>query len=365
MNLNSKVSPAMVASWLNRIESDRDDRETWLKLWNLGPQNSDAVPQLMARLRDPQSTIQGAAARFLGLIGEAAREALPELIDAIRNGDCELRHSALIAIGEIGFTTSEVEELLKRLLDSSDEFDRIYSAAALLRHRPPNTETLEVLRQARQSSNYVVRGWAASLVTGLIPRIPDAIGVAIEFLDDEDVETVEDTSRGLARNDPAIIVPLLLQHLRRENSTLRFGVLSAIREFAAHANWMSSEIIKSFLETDVFNDDDLDVRRCAANVAQFVSLNCPIVVEELRFLLGDPSDWVAEQAANALLSFGEIPIDVRREAEDALAFIESPPERRGFPPSIPETELESLSAQDLMPDPDFQLRRVRKMPDRE
>lgn len=354
---------ATVTSWLNQIEGETRNRDAAIALWNLGPENADMVPLLVARLNDPHSTIHDLVLRFLGCIGPAAHLATPDLIRFVISDDSGLRHSALIALGEIGFVDKETEQILRDVVSSDDEEDRIYGATAILRWLPPEMELLEVLRQSHESERWGVRMWGANLVCDLIPRIPEAIAVAIEFLDDWESETVEDTAQELAKHDPEIVIPLLLPMLKKESHDARFGALWAIREFGQCAAVLRTEIIDALIESKVFYEEKSNVPRCAAYVAQEVGLNCPKVVDALRFMLGDPNDWHAEVAAQTLLSFDEIPSDVRRDAEEALAFMESPPARRGFAPSISQNELEGLSSSELMPDPNVSLRKVRKMPD--
>ena len=60
------------------------------------------------------------------------------------------------------------------------------------------------------------------------------------------------------------------------------------------------------------------VRRRAANVAQSAHLNLPSIIQKLGELLDDSDGWVAEQAALALLSFEELPTELRLKAEEVL-----------------------------------------------
>ena len=329
--MSNKASLSTITSWLDQLERDPHDRETWPKLGKLGPENADVVPLLIERLRDRNSKIRDAAAFFLGQIGEAAQGAVPALMDAIEHGDRSLRYSSIVALGKVGFSTAEPEELLRRFLASDDVSDRIDAAAALLHSLPPEAELLELLRQSHNNEDYVVRSIGASATCELIPKIPDAISVAVEFLDDWESATVEDTARALARSNPELVIPLLLPMLKRESNDARFGALLAIRGFGKLAAEVKNQTI-----------DDL--------------------VESLHFMLGDPVDQHAEIAAQILLSFNQIPSDIRGDAEDALSFMAPAHGRFGFSPSVSQDELEALSAQELMPDPNASHRKIRKMP---
>lgn len=365
MSRNHPITKQDVVSWIRQVE-DRDDvPEVWKMFKELGPDDGEIVSVLVERMRDPNSSFRWLVPDLLGQIGAASGQALPELVEMIRSDDEWNRCLAIIAIRKIGLISPEVNEALRAIVPNGSDRDRVLAAGALLSLHPHESKYLDILRQARKCQNANVRYYAALIAAELIICIPEAASVAILFLDDRDYENAEYTASALAKYDPRLVIPFLIRPLQQQISDARFGLLSAIHEFGTRANVLSAELVEAMLESNIFDDISLNVRRIAANVAQSVPLIYPEVIKKLRFMLSDPSDWVAEQAAKALLSFGEIPNDARREAEDALAFIESPPERRGFPLSISEAELESLSAQDLMPDPGSQLRRIRKMSDRE
>jgi hypothetical protein len=53
----------------------------------MGPENREAVPELVQALQSGNSLVRAAAARALGRIGPAAREAIPALEEAAQNGE--------------------------------------------------------------------------------------------------------------------------------------------------------------------------------------------------------------------------------------------------------------------------------------
>lgn len=71
-------------------------------LGELGPAAKDAVPGLQEALLDADKDVRRAVARSLGDIGRAAKPAVPALGKALKDGDAAVRQSAAYALGRIG-----------------------------------------------------------------------------------------------------------------------------------------------------------------------------------------------------------------------------------------------------------------------
>jgi HEAT repeat protein len=86
-------------------------------LGEIGPAAKEAVPDLIAALKDQEEDVRSnpadpllkdlgghvrrAAARALGRIGPAAKEAVPDLIAALKDQDWSVRHNVALALEEI------------------------------------------------------------------------------------------------------------------------------------------------------------------------------------------------------------------------------------------------------------------------
>ena len=74
-------------------------------LGRIGPAAPEAVPALMAALRDPEGKVRKTAAEALGKIGPAAAEAVPEvvpvLVAALRDPEGLVRRAAAEALGRV------------------------------------------------------------------------------------------------------------------------------------------------------------------------------------------------------------------------------------------------------------------------
>lgn len=71
-------------------------------LAHIGPGAADAVPALIAALRDPESFIRRDVAWALGDMGAVATGAVPALMTALRDPEWSVRFAAAFALGEIG-----------------------------------------------------------------------------------------------------------------------------------------------------------------------------------------------------------------------------------------------------------------------
>ncbi len=317
-----RVSGEQVAVWLRQLEEDNGagHRELVERLWSLGPEASDAVPALLATLRNEASPLRGLAARWLGQVGKGSIEVSQALVDATQANDEHLRNAATIALGDLACASDTVVERLTEQLGYEGELLRVYSARALVLLRPGMAEAMQVLRAARASDDCWVRDTAAEALAALCSTFASAIDDVILFLDDDYEPTIEGIAWALAKAPADAVVPRLLEVLQHGATASQAGALYALREIGTNAHAFREQVIEALVTTRAFEAEPT-LRRRAANVAQALELDAPVVCEKLRVLLNDQSHWVAEQAARALLSFPRLEADVRGEATAAIARI--------------------------------------------
>ncbi len=94
-------------------------------LGEIGPAAKDAVPDLTAALRDSEREVRQNAAQALGNIGPAAQPAAAELSAALKDGQWQVRRAAAYALGRLG--TRDVEPALKAA--RKDKNDAVEKAA--------------------------------------------------------------------------------------------------------------------------------------------------------------------------------------------------------------------------------------------
>jgi HEAT repeat protein len=85
-------------------------------LGRIGPGTKQAVPALIAALKDPDAEVRRLAVVALGGIGPGPREVVPALIAALKDDNTFVRWSAAYALGMIGPGANEAVAALIALL---------------------------------------------------------------------------------------------------------------------------------------------------------------------------------------------------------------------------------------------------------
>jgi hypothetical protein len=98
-----------------------DRRHAVERLAEIGPAAAEAVPALIEALRDSADDVRQGAASALGKIGPAAAAAVPALIEALRDSNNDVRLEAVRALGEIGPCAPEAVAALRGARRDSDE----------------------------------------------------------------------------------------------------------------------------------------------------------------------------------------------------------------------------------------------------
>jgi serine/threonine protein kinase len=111
-----------------RTPEERRDAAQVLAM--LGPTAKDAVPQLRDALNDSDATVRSAAVDALVKIGPTA---IPVLLSGLQNADKQVRLQAAIGLGEIGEAASAAVPALRRALKDDDESVRLAAEKALRR----------------------------------------------------------------------------------------------------------------------------------------------------------------------------------------------------------------------------------------
>ncbi len=180
-----------------------------LALAEIGPDAAEAVTDLESLLktdREPDVRLQALVA--LGEIGKAAQSAVPTILRLVENDPFpNVRYAAVFALGQIG-SDDKIQPLLRRLLDSDDEFMRTISAWALARN---NTGDQELVRQAVQ------------------------LIVAAFQSDDVDVRRAAARAAVELDADPELVAPALVKSLQDQDETVVANAIDALSSIGPRA----------------------------------------------------------------------------------------------------------------------------------
>jgi HEAT repeat protein len=219
--------PGLVA--LSTKEADPARVAAAEALWRIGKRKG-VLPGLVVALNgDDFAAVQ--AAKFLGSLGAAAKEAVPALIAALEREDSLgiVRAASARALGNIGPPARAAVPALTRLLSSVPSNARLAAAEALWRiQREP--KVVRVLCRAILESGS--RDKAAEILGRIGPKAKDAVPTLIYALRDLDDYTLRpQAARALGRMGaearPAL--PYLKDALHDEYPEVRRAAAEAIR----------------------------------------------------------------------------------------------------------------------------------------
>ncbi|MBU4502509.1 MAG: HPr family phosphocarrier protein, partial [Nanoarchaeota archaeon] len=100
-------------------------------LGNIGPEAKEAVPYLIEALKDESLYVRLAAAEALGNIGPEAKEAVPYLIEALKDESLYVRRAAAVSLGNIGPEAKEAVPYLIEALKDESLYVRLAALEAL------------------------------------------------------------------------------------------------------------------------------------------------------------------------------------------------------------------------------------------
>ncbi len=130
-------------------------------LERLGPDASDAVPDMIAALDNEEGPFRAKLQLALAAFGPRAKAAAPQLIQSLDASDDKVRSSAMYALGCIGQAAADAAPLLEKKFADSSGFEKLAASWALIMIEPGNTEyasyAIEHLPEGLKNSDPGVR----------------------------------------------------------------------------------------------------------------------------------------------------------------------------------------------------------------
>jgi len=263
----------MVAELLRRLGSAEASERPQLirELQELGPGEA-AVPALVAALSDPDDAVKSAALTATHWIGPDAAAAVPALIELWRRG---FRRATIAGIfGMMGPAARAAVPELTAGLGDPDIDTRYWSAVALGRIGEAARSAVPKLIEMLGERNARARAGAVSGLTRLGPAAEPAVPVFVRMLASD-----EQISRLLAakalrqlRELAAVAAPAVIERLRSEDSpAVRRELIYSLRGMPAQAAPAIS-LLRAALSAE---DKDVRVAACRTlNVLEGASRKC-------------------------------------------------------------------------------------------
>ena len=203
--------------------------EAELALGQIGAAPETAVPTLVEALqRSDQPAVQYQAARALGLFGEEAEIAKPELQAAMREGDAALRYQAALAL---------------QTIDPTTDIDRSVVSGG---QEEPEREVARLLSAVKDEDPEAVMT-LSSIGPAAIPAVPDIVA-AMKTTPGQGAELASlltaISGEGLAE------VPRLIEVLRTGESAARARAAERLGNISADTNLVVPVLIAGLEEVD-------------------------------------------------------------------------------------------------------------------
>ena len=299
--------------------------ETWARLAYAGDgratqafqaMGTNAVPELISLLqtKDPwyrrqlwamQRSLRGrfgripppdavvareGAIRALGIIGPAAREAVPALGRVLRGSDHQASADASSALALIG--KAALPALLEALEDRNANVRRP-AAYALAQLGPDGGGAVPALAHLLLDSDYSVRDAAAYALQAIGAPSTKILGEAMEKGDERArgaaVQALLLTTRSLRQAEPGLI-----KMAQSTNAVSRRMALEALGSIHIPDNPTMKTLSQGL------SDPVLEVRVAAANSLANVSIRGEMAVPALQICLDDPAPELRQAAARTL-----------------------------------------------------------------
>ena len=272
-----------------------------LRVWDLPAD----MPELVKLLRAPGSdpTTRRKAAEELGLYGEAARAAIPELLAALSGADAELGRTILSTLEKIGKPLPAHAALLSPLVKTGIDAEvRAYALGALAALGPDARPAVPALGAVLKDRDPMLRARAVAALGLVGPKArPASYPLLVAALRDSEAIVIKAAEEALDQigSPTRADVPALGALLKDRAEPVRRHALNALGELKDRAEPAADAVAEA-----AGQDQSAAVRRLALRTLLEVR---PAGKESLAVFtkgLDDTDATVARQAAAALAQLG-------------------------------------------------------------
>lgn len=229
-----------LSKWIEDLKAPLPDqrKQAALMIAQKRAEAKEAVPALIAALKDADPVVRQFVAYALGEIGPGAAEAASALALALDDGESPVRSAAAEALGAIGPAAKEHAPALTQRLSDSGDYVRIKAAFALWRIDPRRAgESAAVLAKELSSKDGFVRGTAAMRLGEMGKDAAPAVGALIQVLYSGKESSHRLVAEALGEIGPAAkdAIPILLERYRKTDTAekVRLAILGALAAIAA------------------------------------------------------------------------------------------------------------------------------------
>jgi HEAT repeat protein len=209
----------------------------------MGEAAASAVPDLVDALKDEEPDVRRFAARTIGSVGPRAAQAVPALIELLQSSTRQRRldggrpelpvtllAEAAMAIGKIGPKARAAVPFLVKAMNDRDEVLRLAAADALGEIGPADPSVIPALERAMTSVVHEDLAQQAAMALGAIGEA--SLPVLIRALHDRDPNVRARSAQALARIGGAAkaVLPELDRALADDDPDVRQAIEAAIEQ---------------------------------------------------------------------------------------------------------------------------------------
>lgn len=250
-------------------------------------------------LRSPKVEERKKAVAVLVLnIGPEGKAAVPALIEALKDGDKDVRSFAAEALGGIGKEAGPAAPALVEALKDKEPGVRGSAAGALFALGPEAKGAVPALIVAFKDKDPGLRASAAWVLGGIGKQARPAIPVLIEALKDKEASVRARAAEALYEMGPEAkaAVPALTEALKDKDPATRAGSAGSLGSIGPEAKGAVPALIEAL------KDEEVDVRRIAARALGKIGPGAQAALPALKEALKEKTRDVRQAAAWALFA---------------------------------------------------------------
>jgi HEAT repeat protein len=262
--------------------------------------DKEFVDALLKALCDTDVTVRVNVVYMFSRFGQAAKPAVPFLVDFLSHKETILRRSSASALSSLSPVSREALPALKKAMKDSDKCVRIYAATAVAQLEEDNQQVLQFLLQFSADEDKEVRAEAARAFADIgvraIPILRDGLKDTSPVVRDWTLWAITDSMKKVTERAkfPADAIPLLVNAINDEDKEVATRAIYTVSLLGSEAKDAIPAIVKRF------KDPDWQVRQYAIrHVAEFGPAS-EQAIPALKEALKDEHERVRVAAQRAL-----------------------------------------------------------------
>jgi HEAT repeat protein len=245
-----KIGPGAAVALPEALAALQDEELAGEAASALSQLGKAAVPGLLPLLRDKKD-LQEQIVSILGRLGPDAGDAVPTLVDLLKEAQGSLRLALIVALGDIGPAAKSAVPLLLPLLADKDEETRAKAALSLGRIAAEPGQVIPVLlRTLKEDKADAVRSGAALALGAFGQEAAAAVPALVPLLREPAVRQDVATALGWIGTPPDQVLPALREALKDKDPSLRATVLRALSSLGARARDVVPDLLPLLRDPD-------------------------------------------------------------------------------------------------------------------